>query len=280
MRGKAWLAVFAAGLLAGAAVADDVHLKNGETFEGVIAEQVGESVRIRLEFGEIKLAASSVDRIERSESPLSGYLERRRDLRLAEATATQWLNLARWARGHDLDHGYRESLLTAASIDPHLDALRPGMRELGYVYEAELDRWISEAEYQRRHRPPPERRAAVEHESPGERASREVEESLSRAVELLAAAQLEREARETEESRQTTRTIGPSVTYGFPVAHFGGQLIVTQPEPSADGVAPQAPSLDDLARRTPGSLLPVGGANSGTRIRQPGSLIPVRSSGR
>lgn len=284
MKLKVGLALLAAGLVTGAAAADDVLLTNGESFEGVIAEREGEHVRIRLEFGELRLPAASVARIDHASSALADYLEWRRRLRSEGGTAREWLELSRWARGRGLDHGSREALLEAASLDPHLDGLAPGMRDLDYVFEAALDRWIPYAEHMRRaglvlHRGEwvrPESRAAepAADRDPG----RPVEEALARTVELLARAELERETRET---RQATRP-APAVPYGFPVAHFPGWWLAPAAADPGDGPsaepAPAAPALPpDLFRRPPGSLLPVGGANSGSRIRQPGSLLPAVS---
>ncbi len=278
MKPKVGLALLATGLMAGALAADDVLLTNGETFEGVIAERQGEHVRIRLEFGELRLPAASVARIERSESALGEYLERRQRLLDEGGTAQAWLELGRWARARSLSHGYREALLEAAALDPHLDQLAPGMRDLEYVLDAELDRWISYAEHLRREGPRPEPRAA---EPPRDPEADTVTEALSRTVELLALAQLERETRET---RQTTRA-APTVPYGYPVAYFPGWWVPPPaPGPGAElpdaTAAPPPEPPPDLFRRQPGSLLPVGGANSGTRFRQPGSLLPARAGAR
>ncbi len=289
MRSKVWLALLVAGFAAGGAGADDVHLTNGESFEGVIAERLDEHVVIRLEFGELKLPMSSVARIETSYSPLSDFLLRRRALRSRQASALEWLELARWSRSQDLPHGYRESLLEAAAIEPTLDQLAPSMRDLNYVFDAELDRWIPYAEHLRRTQPVPRQAEAASGQDRGTDARpasddhREVEEALSRTVELLALAEL---ARETRETQQTTAHVGPSVQHGFPVAHFPGGFFfgpVTQPtgDVPAEGEAQPIPvTSQDLFRRPPGSLIPVGGANRGVRFRQPGSLLPVKSSGR
>lgn len=281
MNCRTWLALLAAGLLAGAAVADDVHLTNGESFEGVIASREGDQVRIRLEFGELRLAAASVERIDSAESALGVYLKRRRGLLAGGANAPEWLELARWARSRGLEHGYRESLLEAATIDPSLPELEPGMRDLNYVYDAELDRWIPYAEHERRTRPATRSVESREARAPAED-HREVEETLSRTVELLALAQLERETRETRQASQTRS--GPSVQYGFPVARFGGFFIPhavgpVDTDPGEPEAAPAPTSFSDLARRPPGSLLPPRG-NSGARVRQPGSLLPTRSGRR
>lgn len=285
MKTRVGLAVLAAGLLTGALAADDVLLTNGESFEGVIANLDGDHVRIRLEFGEIRLPAASVDRIESSSSALSEYLDRRRALLKEGAGASEWLELARWARIRELDHSYREALLEAAALDPALEGLDAPMRQIGYTFDAELDLWIPYEERMRRAglvrqgddwvRPEPRAQAAAR-----DAEDRDVEKALSRTVEILALAQLEREARESRESRQTTRTIGVA-PYGFPVAHFPGRFVASPAPPQPVAESPTRPGVtyEDLSRRQPGSLLPAGGANSGARVRQPGSLIPSKGTG-
>lgn len=278
MKTRVGLVLLAAGLMTGQLAADDVLLKNGEEFEGVIAERDGAHVRIRLEFGELRIPADSVERIDSSRSALSVYLERRRALLEGGATALEWLELARWARSQDLGHSYREALLEAAGIDPGLEGLEAGMRKLGYVFEAELDRWIPYEEQMRRAGLVPHRGEWVRPEErapespPSDGGHRDIEQTLSRTVELLARAQLEREERE---SRRSTQVVA-SVPYGYPVAHFGGFFFAAPKRRSDDDTArsPVAtPPAADLRTRPPGSLLPAGGANSGVRLRPPGSLI-------
>lgn len=275
--------VLAAGLTAGVLVADDVLLANGESFEGVIARLDGEQVVIRLEFGELRVAAESVARIDATKSPLSEYLDRRKALIGDGGTAQEWLELARFACSAELRHSCREALLEAARVDPELEGLGPEMRAFGYDFDSELGRWIPYAERMRRaglvlhlgQWVRPEERAAESQRAGEER--REVEETLSRAVEILALAQLERETRATEESRRTARA-APAVPYGFPVAHFGGYYFPPLRHPGGERPdATPAPGADygDLIRRPPGSLLPPGGANSGVRLRPPGSLLPT-----
>ena len=118
---------------------------------------------------------------------------------------------------------------------------------------------------------------AVRPEKP--RSGREVDVILSKTVELLARARLERERRETTEARRETQRapLGSFVQYGYPLALFPGFYTVVEPSDELPGVASasaSAPSgMSELLRRPPGSLLPPG--NRG-RIRQPGSLIPSR----
>lgn len=123
--------------------ADDVHLINGNTFENVIATVDGDEVRIRLPHGEIALPVNRVQRIDKADSSLAEYLARERGLLLSEAGAAEWLELARWAHRHDLDHGARESALRAARRNPRLEGLGDLLGAYGYVYAEELGRWLT-----------------------------------------------------------------------------------------------------------------------------------------
>jgi hypothetical protein len=135
------------GLLAGSPVlADDVYLKNGRSFTGVVAEVTNNQVRIELPGGSISLPLSAVDRVEKAATSLEAYLERKREIESREAhgerRAADWLDLARWARAHGMSQGARQAALAAAEIDPRDPGLPALLRPLGYVYEERLDRWI------------------------------------------------------------------------------------------------------------------------------------------
>jgi hypothetical protein len=141
-----WAALGVAPLLAPLS-ADDVHLVNGNAFEGVIATVEGSLVKIRLPHGELSLPLSRVQRIDKSGSSLEEYLGRKTALLSSEQTrAEDWLELARWAETHQLAHGVRESALRAAALDPMLEGLAPVLRGLGYLYQEDLDRWLPYAE--------------------------------------------------------------------------------------------------------------------------------------
>jgi hypothetical protein len=129
--------------------ADDVYLKNGRSFTGVVAE-VGETqVRIEMPGGSLSLPLSAVDRVEKSGSTFGGFLERKQELLAAEAHArgerhaTDWLDLARWAKRNGFTQGAREAALVAAEIDPHVDGLAPILVPMGYVFAQKQDRWVS-----------------------------------------------------------------------------------------------------------------------------------------
>jgi hypothetical protein len=135
--------------------ADDVYLKNGRSFEGVVAEVTETQVRILLPGGAISLARSAVDRIEKSATSYSDFLGRKEEIQAREKhgarNAADWLELARWARAAGFSQGVREAALTAAEIDPRQPGLATLLRPLGYVYEERLDRWIPYADAMRLH---------------------------------------------------------------------------------------------------------------------------------
>lgn len=133
------------------ALADDVILTNGNSFEGVVAKVEGSEVRIRLPHGEISLPMSRVARIDRQSSPLEDFLGRKERLLDDEtAVADDWLRLAQWAEGQGLRHAAKESAVVAARLQPRLDGLEGLMERLGYVYDPELNRWLSRDEHLRR----------------------------------------------------------------------------------------------------------------------------------
>lgn len=270
---RPWTASLLLALIVVPALADDVHLTNGEVFEEVIAVEEGERVRVRLAYGELVLPRSEVLRIEVGRSPLAEYFEHRDRLQLApESSAAQWLELALWAEARGLRHGFREALRQAADLDPRLEGLAAAMRRLGWVFDEARDRWLP---YEEQARLAARQRAAA---APPERAPQQasvrgdsaVEERLSRAVEILALAQLEREANEGR--RTADGRYLPGVHYLWPVATFGGWVFPKSPHDQviSDPVShtihrPADPGAREIIRSQPGSLLPIrsGEANHG-----------------
>src|ERR1700694_1744062 len=130
--GSASLAILLGTLLGAQLLADDVHLKNGRSFENVVAEVGDAQVRVHMPGGVISLPRSAVDRVDKSDSSFAEYLRRKQELtgreragnaRKAPASpASAWLELGRWARGKHLPPGARE----AARV-------RPGGRDLGQL---------------------------------------------------------------------------------------------------------------------------------------------------
>jgi hypothetical protein len=267
---RVWILIAAAGaLLVTPAHSDDVFLRNGRSFEGVIITARDDStIRIRLGFGELGLPMSMVERVELGESALARYLERRAALLASQASAREWLELALWARSVELQHGYREAALTVAEMEPLLEGLAPHMRRLGYELDEEAAMWVPY-----RPAPPPRPAETRMATAPSGEAARSVtdsktEENLSRAVELLAAAQLERERRQPFQPPVQTVAY-PTVAYPvypyvlwqgwrFPDVPSSEPPPPRDPNPSAPVVRrPRNPVARALLRRQPGSLIPL-----------------------
>jgi hypothetical protein len=140
------LAVSTLSLLAAVpSLADTVYLTNGKSFDGVVAEVSDSQVRIQMPGGEIRLPKGSVERVEPRESAYAEYLQRKEALG-RRAGAADWLALARWAGANGLDQASRESALRAAQLDPHLAGLSSILRGYGYVFDKDLDRYVSYAD--------------------------------------------------------------------------------------------------------------------------------------
>lgn len=247
-------------LLALPASADTVYLSNGKTFEGVVATDLGDSVRITIEAGEITLPASQVQRIERGATPLNEFRQRRAALDAVDpAAAPEWLALARWAHRQGLSGSARTAALTAARLDPGLDGLAPLLSEHGYVQDPETASWISHAEYQRSNGMVLVdgewvSRQALEAQSLASQrlsvAQRQDErlDRLSRVVELAALAQLAAAQRPPEPE--------PRPVYGYPIAIFPGHVLARHHKP--DGSFTIEPvDYSAIAKHLPGSRLPI-----------------------
>jgi len=145
------LLFFLLPLVAVPALADDVYLVNGRKFEGVIAETIDSQVRIQMQGGTLSLPSSQVLRVEQGDSNLAEYLRRKEALKKnPSAHAADWLALARWSQGKELDQATREAALAAAALDPKLAGLGPILRPYGYVLDSQIDRWVPYAESMRR----------------------------------------------------------------------------------------------------------------------------------
>ncbi len=253
-------------LVATPLVADDVFLKNGRTFEDVVAEIRDDQVHIRLAFGEMAFPVDAIDRIERSESSLVAFEQRRSALRSDPNTsASDWLELARDASQRGNRHGSREAALVAAAMDPHTPGLEPLMRDLDYVYEPELMRWLPFEESMRRRGfafvdgqwlSPEQLVARSQARAEAARARDAQQESrLTRAVLAMAAAQL---AREPE-----PQIVEPNPNWAWPVMVYPQPFKWRYPNPfkGTHRAAPYRGGNDHTAipieRRQPGSLFPI-----------------------
>ncbi len=275
------VAVVSFALLAGsdAARADNVYLKNGRSFEGVIAEVTGSQVRIRMPGGVVSLPLSQIERVEEADSSFAEYLRRKEALRRTpEPRATDWLELARWARARGLSQGSRESALLAAQLDPNLSGLEPLMRGLGYVLDQELDRWIPYADSMRRRGFVQSNGQWLSREEYAQRQRRQEEElarlRAARAEIEVRAAQARRlaelEAREERERRRSA----PPETYGIPLYGFPGYWVAPPPVPPCCDGQPEPPGGGHHPPKPPER--PRIDNGSSTYTRMPGSLIPGR----
>jgi len=209
-------------LVPAGALADDVHLTNGGVFEDVLAEWQGDSLRVRMPGGELRLARSSVERVVETTGGQAEYLRRAEALRAGRAGAAAWLDLARWARAEGLGRAAREAALEAGERDPRLAGLAPLLEGYGLVLHGEAGRWITHEESMRRQgfvrydgrwitrREHAELERAAAEEAAVARAEierRRVERAAAEA--RLAAAQLELE----RERLVTAQTLAPPVYY-------------------------------------------------------------------
>jgi hypothetical protein len=226
------LALLAAAALALPAAADDVHLTNGNVFEDVVARVEGEQVVVQMRGGALRLPASRVARIERRDSALTEYLERRQAVAVDRgAGAADWLALAVWARGRGLDSSFREAARKAAALEPDLAGLPPLMQALGYVRDEAGGPWMLPDELMARRGyvrhgdswiTAGERAELLRAESERAQRARDARRDASRdrALEQLAAAaraQAEAaRAREERELAERTRTVAVPMVYSVP----------------------------------------------------------------
>ena len=263
--------------------ADEVRLRNGKVFEGVIAVERGDVVEVRIPGGSLSLARSSVREIVRSSSAYGLYLERAAALRDRDAGAAAWFDLARWARRQQLDGAAREAALVAAELNPKLEGLAPFLRSLGYELDEASGNWLPFAEAMSRKgmvladgRWMTKTEAfdfyrRVEAEARDRRRERETDRLERATAEArLAAAEMEL-SRASGESRLQALVVVPS-PYLWPVAVFPGGFF---PPPALP--VPKAPEPPGPTRR------PIPQTHRGTLTldvitRQPGSLFPGESS--
>ena len=272
-------AVFLAFFPLGAS-ADDVYLKNGKSFQDVIATEEGTQVRVKMPGGELAISRAQVLRIERGSSPYGDYLERKGELGKAPS-AEAWLGLALWAQGQGLESGVREAALKAAKLDPGLQGLPPLMRRLDYVLESELGRWVPYDESMRRKgfvregarwitaQELADRDRALEEERSRKAATREAEarDRLTRQLELsLLTATLERQAADRAAAAAPPAPV--FVSYAWPLVYVPAPTPLPPHSPLPRIEPPPAPSPAPV----PGSLPPLRPGNRFTRI--PGSVLP------
>jgi len=271
--------------------ADTVHLKNGRSFEGVVAETTDNEVKITMPGGTLSLPLSHVLRVDKSQSNFAEYLKRKEAVQRG-GTAADWLALAQWAKAQGLEQGVRDAALAAADLDPRLTGLAPLMRRYGYVLDEQLDRWISYSDSMRRRGfvesngewISREEHAARQRAQQQEAAQRDAERASARAAQ---AAQAAREAElalvemELRERLARNSSVQEAVSsYGAPV-YFYPWYVAPVPTPPCHHCGPRPPqgpgqSPGNHHNQTPE---PQQSSRRGdtTFTHIPGSLIPGKS---
>jgi hypothetical protein len=258
----------AAALAAGTSAADEVRLKNGEVFQGVVAIETETQVRIRMADGELRLPKGQVAEVVQAASPYERYLRRRAELEAgaleggAAASAADWLDLSRQALAQGLRRPAREAAVAAARLDPDTAGLTAVLARFDYVRDGEAGEWIPRSEAMAR-------RGLVSFE--GEWIDRaERERRLAGRAEVLAVARrrereaaheralLRAQAAVTQPAPQVSIVVAPVVA-AFPAPWF---VLPPSPfpppvpgEPRRPPPAGRGPVLD-LLERQPGSLIP------------------------
>ncbi|MCP4202548.1 MAG: hypothetical protein GY769_11510 [bacterium] len=254
--------------------ADRILLENGKSFDDVVlVSQTQAQVRFRVASGEMSLPSSWVMRVERAPGALAEYLARAQSLAAdPEAPAQAWLGLARWARARDLDHGFREALLMAGELEPKLEELLPLMARIGYRLDPETHVWLHGGPARPTGGREPTDRARPASEEAGfrTRSEEQIAEGLTRALETLAEAELER-TRGRSAPREPEFRSPPRARTAFyplvsvPVAYaatgwvFPGVPLRPSDSDPGDPIIrrPANPQARALLSRPPGSLLPV-----------------------
>lgn len=264
------------------AVGDIVHLRNGNSLEGVVTAVTSSQVTLRLAIGELELPLDGVREIERADSSLAEFFRRRRALKADEAApAADWLDLADWAWRQGLDHSAGEAAMVAARLDPRLPGLEPFMSDRGYVFDATAVRWVPFEESMRQRGYveveetwlPREEARRVEQDRADEVSTRRSEarqDRLASLVELLVLTQIVEAEEERSEGEEAERQIGRFGYAGYGV-YPGFYTVRSRP------VAPRDPERSPPPRRAAPRVRPRG--YDQLLFRQPGSLIPVGGHG-
>ncbi|HEX7897548.1 MAG TPA: hypothetical protein VF950_07290 [Planctomycetota bacterium] len=118
--------------LAAPAVADEVVLRNGSVFSGIVREE-GDRVTIRMDYGTMTFRKIDVREVRKSDDPLK-ELETKT---LAASTPKDYFELALWARDRGLQGRADELLQKVIFLDPDHEGAR---KALGY--ERHEGQWL------------------------------------------------------------------------------------------------------------------------------------------
>jgi hypothetical protein len=246
------------------ATADDVYLTNGKSFEGVIAVVTDSQVRIQMPGGEIRVPRSSVARVETGDSSFAEYLRKKSALGRG-AGATDWLELARWAKANGFEQGVREAARKAADLDPHQPGLAALLRPFGYVFDSQLDSFIPYADSMRRKGYVQSNGEWITREESAERA-REREERAQMAAQS-AAAEAQRQLAELELYQAFGVGFLSRGSRGSHQHGHGGRGVRSVGGPWRQQVVQPGHGFEQLVGRQPGSLFPVS-TTAGTSGRR------------
>jgi hypothetical protein len=246
--------------------ADTIYLINGSVFEDVMVSARTEmEIRFRLDYGELSIPSSQVERVVEGKSAFEAFLEKRGALETGSAEPEEWLALAEWAEMRGLVYGYRELLEMLAKRAPLMTGLAPHMRTLGYELDRDVGAWARRRTVERTFSP---REPAGAAPTEPHLDDTSVSGNLSRAVELMAEADLERARRETRATPpRTERYFVQAVPIWSTVVWTGWsfpQRPSSEPPPPADPNhaypivhRPSDAMARALLRRQPGSIIPL-----------------------
>jgi hypothetical protein len=217
------LALPLAGAVAGA---DEVFLRSGGRLNGVVVERRADGIVVDVGPGRVTLPIRLVERIVEGTPAFETF--RQRSVRLSSTDVKGWLELARWARDHDLLTQSRQALEHVLGIEPGNPVAH---RDLGHVM---IDgRWMTTDESYRARGyvqfegswVTPEERLAMLGERAAEAQARQAEmEAIARAREAEARARTaEAEARQAEaaEAAATTTAGGIPVDLAYGSVPYG-----------------------------------------------------------
>jgi hypothetical protein len=211
--------------------ADEVFLRSGGRLNGVVVERRADGIVVDVGPGRVTLPLRLVERIV--EGTPAFEIFRQRSARLSPTDVKGWLELAQWARDHDLLTQSRQALEHVLGIEPGNPVAH---RDLGHVM---IDgRWMTTDEGYRARGyvqfegswVTPEERLAMIGERAAEAQARQAEmEAIARAREAEARARTaEAEARQAEAAAATTTAGGIplDLAYGsVPYGAYGGVVI-------------------------------------------------------
>jgi len=207
--------------------ADEVYTRSGGHLTGEVVERDERHIVVDIGLGRVELPLSYVERIEPGEAPITVY--RRRAQALSGDDTGGWLDLARWARDHDLGSQADEAFHRVVEVDPDNAAAQ---QALGHVRLGE--RWMTPAEsyaaqglisFEGRWVRPEERELALaERAAVAERARQEadtqarVRETEARLREAEARAKAaEAEVRVVEAEAKTAERQSDAFPFPFPI---------------------------------------------------------------